>query len=62
LLALIKDELAIANWQRCDPKAKIPYPKPQPRPGADGPKRIGGNHAMTPAECDAWFATRRAKE
>ena len=60
LLALIKDELAIANWQRCDPKARVPYPKPQSRPGVDGPERSAKpQNVRSITQARAWAARRR---
>ena len=61
LLALIADHLAVANWQRCDPKAKVPFPTPIPRPGV---KADRGTHIGTAMPLDELraFLDRPRKE
>lgn len=52
LLAVVADELAIANWQR-QGKRGAPRPKPIPRPGQTG--EVFGSDPIPIAEFNSWW-------
>lgn len=68
LLALVVDELRVANWQRTEDGHKNRRkPKPLPRPGLpededDKVTRIGRGHRMTPDELDRLLAASRRRK
>lgn len=55
LLALVADELAVANWQR-QGKRNAPRPRPIPRPGAKEEK-VYGSDPIPLADFAAWWAS-----
>ena len=60
LLAGIFDLLALANWQRGGAKRKD-RPKPFPRPGVSGPKRVGDASRLTPAKARELLDSRKPR-
>lgn len=64
LLALVVDELAVANWQRSKDGAKgRNRPSPLPRPGVKqkSGERVGGTTALPLSELEALFAAWDAR-